>query len=70
MHALFHLASCAATKLSRASASGGTTDQQPKASDIQIGVLGLGVMGKTPGQAEALGFKVAGWSASPKPLPT
>ncbi|HEY6521024.1 MAG TPA: NAD(P)-dependent oxidoreductase, partial [Roseiarcus sp.] len=45
-------------------------DQQPKASDIQIGVLGLGVMGKDAvAKLKALGFKVAGWSASPKSLP-
>jgi glyoxylate/hydroxypyruvate reductase len=45
-------------------------DQQPKASDIQIGVLGLGVMGMDAvPKLKALGFKVAGWSASPKSLP-
>jgi glyoxylate/hydroxypyruvate reductase A len=45
-------------------------DQQPKAGDIQIGLLGLGVMGKdAAAKLKALGFKVAGWSASPKSLP-
>ena len=45
-------------------------DKQPKASDVQIGVLGLGVMGKDAvAKLKALGFKVAGWSASPKSLP-
>jgi glyoxylate/hydroxypyruvate reductase A len=45
-------------------------DKQPKASDVQVGVLGLGVMGKdAAAKLNALGFKVAGWSASPKSLP-
>jgi glyoxylate/hydroxypyruvate reductase A len=35
-----------------------------------MGVLGLGVMGKdSVAKLKALGFKVAGWSASPKSLP-
>ena len=45
-------------------------DKQPKAGDVQIGVLGLGVMGKDAVvKLKTLGFKVAGWSASPKSLP-
>jgi glyoxylate/hydroxypyruvate reductase len=44
-------------------------DSQPKASDVQIGLLGLGVMGKdAAAKLTALGFKVASWSASPKSL--
>jgi glyoxylate/hydroxypyruvate reductase len=44
--------------------------QQPKANDVQIGVLGLGVMGKDAvAKLKTLGFKVVGWSASPKSLP-
>jgi glyoxylate/hydroxypyruvate reductase A len=45
-------------------------DEQPKAGDVQIGVLGLGVMGRDAAtKLKALGFKVAGWSASLKSLP-
>jgi glyoxylate/hydroxypyruvate reductase A len=44
--------------------------EQPKAGDVQVGVLGLGVMGKdAAAKLKALGFKVAGWSASQKSLP-
>ena len=45
-------------------------DEQPKAGDVQVGVLGLGVLGQdAAAKLKALGFKVAGWSASPKSLP-
>ena len=63
-------ANCAATNASRANGVWEDDDQQPKASDVQIGVLGLGIMGKDAvAKLKALGFKVAGWSASPKSLP-
>ena len=45
-------------------------DDQPKAADVHVGVLGLGVMGRdAAAKLKALGFKVAGWSASEKSLP-
>ena len=44
-------------------------DEQPKAGDVQVGLLGLGVMGQDAAtKLKALGFKVAGWSLSPKSL--
>jgi glyoxylate/hydroxypyruvate reductase len=45
-------------------------DDQPKAAEVQVGVLGLGVLGTDAAtKLGALGFKVAGWSASEKLLP-
>jgi glyoxylate/hydroxypyruvate reductase A len=42
---------------------------QPAASEVAVGVMGLGVIGSNAAAALArLGFKVAGWSRSPKTL--
>ena len=42
---------------------------QPAASEVAVGVMGLGVIGAHAADALArLGFKVAGWSRSPKAL--
>jgi glyoxylate/hydroxypyruvate reductase len=70
MHALVHLRQLRRYERQQAERLWEDDDQQPKASDIQIGVLGLGVMGKDAvAKLKTLGFKVAGWSASPKSLP-
>ena len=43
---------------------------QPASSDRSIGILGQGVLGRAAATALAgLGFKVAGWSRTPKTLP-
>ncbi|MBX9847064.1 MAG: glyoxylate/hydroxypyruvate reductase A [Xanthobacteraceae bacterium] len=43
---------------------------QPAAGEVAVGVMGLGVIGSNAAAALArLGFKVAGWSRSPKTLP-
>jgi glyoxylate/hydroxypyruvate reductase A len=43
---------------------------QPAASEVAVGVMGLGVIGREAAAALArLGFKVAGWSRTPKSLP-
>ena len=69
MHALVHLRQLRRYERQQAARVWEDDDAQPKASDIQIGVLGLGVMGKDAvAKLKALGFKVAGWSASPKSL--
>jgi glyoxylate/hydroxypyruvate reductase len=69
MHALVHLRQLRRYERQQSERVWADDDQQPKASDIQIGVLGLGVMGKDAvAKLKALGFKVAGWSASPKSL--
>jgi glyoxylate/hydroxypyruvate reductase A len=70
MHALVHLRQLRRYERQQADRVWEDDDSQPKASDVQIGVLGLGVMGKDAvAKLKALGFKVAGWSASPKSLP-
>jgi glyoxylate/hydroxypyruvate reductase len=69
MHALAHLRQLRRYERQQSERVWADDDQQPKASDIQIGVLGLGVMGKDAAvKLKALGFKVAGWSATPKSL--
>ena len=69
MHALVHLRQLRRYERQQRERVWADDDKQPKASDIQIGVLGLGVMGKDAvAKLKALGFKVAGWSASPKSL--
>ena len=70
MHALVHLRQLRRYERQQGERIWEDDDQQPKASDVQIGMLGLGVMGKDAvAKLKALGFKVAGWSASPKSLP-
>ena len=70
MHALVHLRQLRRYERQQRERLWADDDKQPKASDVQVGVLGLGVMGKdAAAKLNALGFKVAGWSASPKSLP-
>ena len=70
MHALAHLRQLRRYERQQREGVWEDDDTQPKASDVQIGVLGLGVMGKDAvAKLKVLGFKVAGWSASPKSLP-
>jgi glyoxylate/hydroxypyruvate reductase A len=69
MHALAHLRQLRLYERRQAERVWEDDDTQPKASDVQTGVLGLGVMGKDAvAKLTALGFKVAGWSASRKSL--
>jgi glyoxylate/hydroxypyruvate reductase len=43
---------------------------QPVASEVVVGVMGLGVLGTSAAHAlQRIGFKVAGWSRTPKTLP-
>ncbi len=43
---------------------------QPPASAVTVGVMGLGVLGRDAGEAlRRIGFRVAGWSRTPKTLP-
>ena len=70
MHALVHLRQLRRYERQQGGRVWDDDDSQPKASDVQIGVLGLGVMGKDAvSKLKALGFKVAGWSVSSKSLP-
>jgi D-isomer specific 2-hydroxyacid dehydrogenase, NAD binding domain len=69
-HALVHLRQLRRYERQRRECLWADDDKQPKAGDAQVSVLGLGVMGKdAAAKLNALGFKVAGWSASPKSLP-
>ena len=70
MHALVHLRQLRRYERQQRERLWEDDDRQPKAGDVQIGVLGLGVMGRdAAAKLKALGFKVAGWSLSPKDLP-
>ena len=70
MHALVHLRQLRRYERQQRERVWADDDEQPKAADIQVGVLGLGVLGKdAAAKLKALGFMVAGWSASPKSLP-
>lgn len=43
---------------------------QPPAAAVGVGIMGLGVLGRAAAKAlRSLGFKVSGWSASPKEIP-
>ena len=70
MHALVHLRQLRRYERQQRERLWTDDDEQPKAGDVQVGVLGFGVMGKdAAAKLKALGFKVAGWSSSPKSLP-
>ena len=70
MHALIHLRQLRRYERQQRERVWTDDDEQPKAGDVQVGVLGLGVLGKdATAKLKALGFKVAGWSLSPKSLP-
>ncbi len=44
--------------------------EQPAASEVRVGILGLGVLGQAAATAlAALGFKVAGWARTRKSIP-
>jgi glyoxylate/hydroxypyruvate reductase A len=44
--------------------------EQPAAGEVAVGVMGLGTIGRVAADALArLGFRVAGWSRTPKQLP-
>jgi glyoxylate/hydroxypyruvate reductase len=70
MHALVHLRQLRRYERQQRERVWSDDDSQPKAGDVQIGVLGLGVLGRDAAvKLKTLGFKVAGWSASQKSLP-
>jgi glyoxylate/hydroxypyruvate reductase A len=67
MHALIHLRQLRRYERQQRERVWADDDDQPKAGDVQVGALGLGVLGMDAAtKLEALGFKVAGWSATPK----
>ncbi len=69
MHALAHLRQLRRYERQQRERLWADDDDQPKAAEIQVGVLGLGVLGADAAlKLGALGFRVAGWSASEKSL--
>ena len=70
MHALIHLRQLRRYERQQRERIWADDDDQPKAADVNVGVLGLGVLGADAApKLKALGFAVAGWSASEKSLP-
>jgi glyoxylate/hydroxypyruvate reductase len=70
MHALAHLRQLRRYERQSQERVWADDDDQPKAAEVHVGVLGLGVLGRdAASKLRALGFKVAGWSASEKSLP-
>ncbi len=69
MHALIHLRQLRRYERQQLERIWADDDEQPKAGDISVGVLGLGVLGMDAAlKLNALGFRVAGWSATPKSM--
>jgi glyoxylate/hydroxypyruvate reductase A len=70
MHALAHLRQLRRYERQSQERVWADDEDQPKAAEVTVGVLGLGILGKDAvTKLKALGFKVAGWSASEKSLP-
>ena len=65
MHALVHLRQLRRYERQQRERIWTDDEKQPKARDVQVGMLGLGVLGKDAAtKLKTLGFKVAGWSTS------
>jgi glyoxylate/hydroxypyruvate reductase len=70
MHALLHLRQLRRYEHQQRERVWADDDDQPTAAEVQVGMLGLGVLGADAAlKLGALGFRVAGWSASQKSLP-
>jgi glyoxylate/hydroxypyruvate reductase len=70
MHALAHLRQLRRYERQSQERVWADDEDQPKAAEVHVGVLGLGVLGRDAAtKLKALGFKVAGWSVSEKSLP-
>ena len=70
MHALIHLRQFRRYERQQRERVWEDDARQPKASDVNVGVLGLGVLGMDAAmKLKAVGFAVAGWSATPKSAP-
>jgi glyoxylate/hydroxypyruvate reductase len=67
MHALIHLRRLRRYEHQQREKVWADDEAQPKASDLQVGLLGLGVLGRDAAtKLKAIGFRVAGWTATPK----
>ena len=67
MHSLIHLRQLKRYELQQSGRLWDDDPNQPRAAEVNVGVLGLGVMGMDAAmKLKALGFAVAGWSRTPK----
>jgi glyoxylate/hydroxypyruvate reductase A len=67
LHALAHLRQLRRYERQQRETIWADDETQPKAADVRVGVLGLGALGADAAtKLVALGFRVAGWSATPK----
>ena len=67
MHALIHLRRLRRYERQQQERLWADDDEQPKAADVEVGVLGLGALGMDAAtKLKTMGFNVAGWSATPK----
>ncbi len=70
MHALVHLRQLRRYERQSQERVWADDDGQPKAAEVHVGLLGLGVLGTDAAtKLRSIGFTVAGWSASQKSLP-
>ena len=70
MHALIHLRRLRRYERQQRERIWAHDGNQPKAGDVEVGVLGLGVLGLDAARKlKALGFRVSGWSATRKSAP-
>ncbi len=70
MHALIHLRQLRRYERQQRERIWADDEGQPKAADVHVGVLGLGVLGMDAAtKLKTIGFTVAGWSATPKSAP-
>ncbi len=70
MHALIHLRRLRRYERQQRERLWADDDDQPKAADVQVGLLGLGVLGMDAAlKLKGLGYRVAGWSVTPKTAP-
>ena len=70
MHALMHLRQLRRYESQQRARLWLDDDDQPAAAEVSVGILGLGVLGLDAARKlQTLGFRVAGWSATPKSPP-
>jgi glyoxylate/hydroxypyruvate reductase A len=70
LHCLMHLRQARRYERQQRERIWADDDDQPAASDVRVGILGFGELGRdAAGKLAALGFPVAAWSASPKSAP-
>ena len=63
MHALIHLRQLRRYERQQRERVWTDDDEQPRAANVPVGVLGLGVLGQdAAAKLKTMGFRVAGWS--------